>query len=105
MSAEKGDQWRIQDFSEGGAYGQTRFEKQGGGGGGLYASAHSLLPFAAKIRYRSIILAPMAEGGAQAPRVPSLDTPLASGISRISARGFLMVRPDTKSEGGGGGVL
>ena len=46
MSAEKGDQWRIQHFSEGGAYGQARYEKRGGGGGGvLYASAHSLLPF------------------------------------------------------------
>ena len=27
-----------------------------------------------------------------------------SGVSRISARGVLMVRPDTKSERGGGGV-
>ena len=47
MSAEKGDQWRIQDFSEGGAYGQARYKKRGGGGGGggLYTSAHSLLPF------------------------------------------------------------
>ena len=25
-------QWRIQDFSEGGASGQTRYEKGGGGG-------------------------------------------------------------------------
>ena len=64
-----------------------------------------MLPFAAKIRYKSIILPPMAEGGAQAPGAPSLYTPLASGISMISARGVLMVRPDTKSEGGGGGVL
>ena len=42
MSAEKGDQWRIQDFSEGGAYGQARYKKRGGV---LHASAHSLLPF------------------------------------------------------------
>ena len=27
-------QWRIQDFSEGGASGQTRYEKGNGGGGG-----------------------------------------------------------------------
>ena len=50
--------------------------KSEGGRGVLYASAHSLLSFAAKIRYKSIILAPMAEGGAQAPGAPSLDTPL-----------------------------
>ena len=28
-----------------------------------------------------------------------------SGVSRISARGVLMVRLDTKSEGGGGGCM
>ena len=28
-----------------------------------------------------------------------------SGVSRISARGVLKLRPDTKSGGGGGGVL
>ena len=79
MSAEKGDQWHIQDFSKGGCLwsGSIRKARGGGGGGGvLYASAHSLLPFAAKIRYKCIILAPMAEGGAQAPGAPSLDTPL-----------------------------
>ena len=27
-------QWRIQDFSEGGASGQTQYGKVGGGGGG-----------------------------------------------------------------------
>ena len=27
-------QWRIQDFSEGGASGQTQYGKGGGGGGG-----------------------------------------------------------------------
>ena len=27
-------QWRIQDFSEGGASGQTQYGKRGGGGGG-----------------------------------------------------------------------
>ena len=51
MSAEKGDQWRIQDFSEGGAYGQARYKKRGGGGGTVRFSSFivAFRCFAAKI--------------------------------------------------------
>ena len=45
MSAEKGDQWRIQHFSEGGAYGQARYEKRGGGGGGAVRFSSFIVAF------------------------------------------------------------
>ena len=85
--------------------------KSEGGGGVLYASAHSLLPFAAKIRYKSIILAPMAEGGCSSTR--STLSGYATGQWPVVYPGFQRggclwsgpIRKARGSGGGGGGVL